>query len=336
MAIATITARTLGQMPDLILRECGERALERTFAAAKLPLHLIEDRNYFIPQISLKAFVAEGSRLLGDRDIGLLAAPVLSVTDYGLWSDYVLTAPTLGGALQRAREAVTLHASGDCVALEPRGNHMRFTYRFAESRGEDYDNVAFVAASIMLSIVRAYAGSGWRPQWLEFNIAPRRSVQRIEDTFGCIAKLGAETVAFPVPVRMLAMQRPPRRVTDVVSMEDVMRERLRRPPATLVDAVSEQIRLRIREGQPLLDDVALALGMGPRTLQRALDADGIGFRSLAGRLKIERAKELMRLPDMSVTRVSLELSYSTPANFARAFQRETGVPPGLFLSKLPG
>jgi AraC family transcriptional regulator len=43
--------------------------------------------------------------------------------------------------------------------------------------------------------------------------------------------------------------------------------------------------------------------------------------------RIERAKELLRQPDLSVTRIGLNVGFSDTSSFSAAFRRETGVTP---------
>jgi AraC family transcriptional regulator len=43
--------------------------------------------------------------------------------------------------------------------------------------------------------------------------------------------------------------------------------------------------------------------------------------------RIERAKELLRQPDLSVTRVGLNVGFGDTSSFSAAFRRETGVTP---------
>lgn len=330
MTTATITARTLGEMPTLVERECGEAALHRVFARAGLPLHLLEERDFYIPQAALKSFVEGASHALGGQDIGLVAAPHLSVMDYGRWGDYVLGGETLGVALERALETVHLHASADWLAVAPSANEILFGYRFADAGGRGYDDIAFVAAAVMLSIPRAYLGARWSPRWLELDIDVRKDRQSIERTFGCEARLGRGCVAVPIPREALDTPRRSSRPHKTVTLDDVIMERGWHPPRMLVDLVREQIRMRLADGQPKLETVAQAIDLGPRTLQRRLAAGGISFRDLATMVKIDRARELLAEPGMSVTQVANELSFSTPANFTRAFSARTGQSPSRY------
>lgn len=329
---AMITARALGAMPALIARECGERGLQLAFERSDLPLRLLDSPDCFIPQLALSRFIAAGGRLLGERNIGLLFAPHLTVADYGLWGDYVLSAPTLGDSLDRAVRAIPYHASGDQLAVADDGNHARFIYRFASSGSSGYENVAYCAAGVMLSVARAYLGASWKPEWLEFDIPARRETDAVEDAFGCAVRLGGAAISVVIPRDTLGEERlaPPARPS--VTFADVVRTRRGGPPTTVSECVTDLIRLQLMDGEISLDGAARSLGMGSRTLQRELERSGTSFRALANASRTERAKELLRERDATVTSVAFELGYSSPAHFARAFAKLTGLQPSKYRS----
>ena len=93
--------------------------------------------------------------------------------------------------------------------------------------------------------------------------------------------------------------------------------------AALADGV-EQIRAQVLTGSVSIDRAAQSMDTSVRTLQRELNRAGTDFRSLASAARIQRATELLRHTKGSITRVSAELGYSSPANFARAFRKATG------------
>lgn len=77
--------------------------------------------------------------------------------------------------------------------------------------------------------------------------------------------------------------------------------------------------------------------MGASTIARdnaATQAEPGGNRFLANAARLQRAAELLRHTNGSITHVSAEMGYSSPANFARAFRKATGHGPREFRSKM--
>ncbi|MFC0289651.1 helix-turn-helix domain-containing protein [Kaistia hirudinis] len=66
---------------------------------------------------------------------------------------------------------------------------------------------------------------------------------------------------------------------------------------------------------------------GIRSLPRELERAGTELRHLASAVKIWRVTGLRRDTGESITDVSVELGYSSPANFARVFRKATVAAP---------
>jgi AraC-like DNA-binding protein len=276
----------------------------------------------------MTGFLAEIERRTGEAHLGLLLAPHLTLASYGCWGEYVLGAETLGAAVARAVEASGYHSRGDRTTLTVDGEVARLAYLSAARGRPGYAHVALGAVGVMLSLCRAYASPGWRPLRIELDIARPRSIGRFEEAFGCPVRFDAPTAAVCFAPHLLDARRPPRARPRLLTIEDVARARL--DPASrdgLVGVVSAQIRAQVLAGSVSLDAAARALDLSVRTLQRALQREGTDFRSLANAIRARRAGELLRGTSASVTEIAAELGYTTPANFARAFRKATGLAP---------
>ena len=81
------------------------------------------------------------------------------------------------------------------------------------------------------------------------------------------------------------------------------------------------------EHLPSLETMAERLGMHRRTFQRALAGEGTSYSHLTERVLFRRAATLLGDQGLSVTSISVELGYSSPSSFVRAFRRIAGVTP---------
>jgi AraC-like DNA-binding protein len=90
--------------------------------------------------------------------------------------------------------------------------------------------------------------------------------------------------------------------------------------------VEHLIALGLMERRPHEEWLCRRLQMSRRLLQRALAARDTTFRTLLLRALMSRAVELLQTR-LSVTEVALELGYSDPAHFTRAFARRFGESP---------
>jgi AraC-like DNA-binding protein len=81
------------------------------------------------------------------------------------------------------------------------------------------------------------------------------------------------------------------------------------------------------EGMPTLAELAHLLNQSPRTLDRHLGREGSRFLAISKRVRHEKACELLKASEQSITQVAYQLGYKDGANFTRAFRRESGLSP---------
>ena len=71
--------------------------------------------------------------------------------------------------------------------------------------------------------------------------------------------------------------------------------------------------------------IARLLGLSPRSLQRRLREEGVGFASLLDEVRLGLACHWLGIGTLAFERISERLGYSEPSAFTRAFRRWTGV-----------
>ena len=97
------------------------------------------------------------------------------------------------------------------------------------------------------------------------------------------------------------------------------------------ETLSMQVRARLIDllpsGQPTQGQVAEALHMSVRNLQRRLQAEGTGFKQLLDETRRELAVQYVRQAYRPLGEITYLLGFSEPSNFTRAFRRWTGATP---------
>ena len=194
-----------------------------------------------------------------------------------------------------------------------------------------YHTIAAAAAGVLLSLCRGYLPADWQPVRVELDIDRPRNLDVLEEAFGCPVRCRAPAVSIVMERHhLMAGRRRPS--GPIVTIEDVAGDRFGEAPKDVLDVIVEQIRAQVLTGNVSIDRTAAAMDTSVRTLQRELNRAGVGFRTLANAARVKRATELLRHTHGSVTTVSAELGYSSPANFARAFRAATGNAPRDFRS----
>lgn len=332
MVKSMITARTLSVLPEMLVAESGPRRLDFVCEQAGLPTALPYSVNqeFYIPQLSLLKFVDAAGRELGVRCIGLLAAHMVSVRDYGLWGDYLLSAPTLRASIQRGLRVYYLHSTGDTLEAVSVAGGVELRYRSGVAGMRASENISYIGLGVIESLVKHYAGQSWRPENVTLDFLVQRGQDCIEDALGSRVHFGGKHVGIFIPDHILDLPNSHPEPAREITIADVIHSRRGRTPITHSEKVRALVRVQMLEGMPSLDRVAGVLAIGVRTLQRHLDGEATTFRKIVESVLFERAAELLGEPHISVTQIAMTLGYSSPSHFARAFRQTIGLSPTAF------
>ncbi|HVK52398.1 MAG TPA: AraC family transcriptional regulator ligand-binding domain-containing protein [Pseudoxanthomonas sp.] len=98
-------------------------------------------------------------------------------------------------------------------------------------------------------------------------------------------------------------------------------------PGSLRVQMLQQMHALLPRHRCNLEQVAPALGMSVRTLQRRLKQAGMDFEDELDRMRRDLAEQLLLHSHLSVAQVAHELGYRCAASFSRAHQRWFGISP---------
>jgi AraC-like DNA-binding protein len=105
-------------------------------------------------------------------------------------------------------------------------------------------------------------------------------------------------------------------------------------PATPTKGQVERLLLSSPMGSLTANDVAEAMFVSKRTLQRRLEQEGISYRELTERLFSALADRHLREPNLTIETVAMLLGYNDTAAFRKAFHRWYGQSPGTYRANL--
>lgn len=155
-----------------------------------------------------------------------------------------------------------------------------------------------------------------------------------QQAFGCPLRFGQPAnrvllrpadLALPLPARDAAMA--------------TLHERLVKDELERLEGLSTSHRARriladaLATAEPRREQLAAALKISERTLQRRLQAEGTSFQQLLDDTRRELAQQYLRRPGSSLKQVAAQLGFEDPSNLQRACRRWFGESPGQYRAR---
>ncbi|WP_271009880.1 AraC family transcriptional regulator [Paucibacter sp. B51] len=254
----------------------------------------------------------------------------ISPRHFGVIGYAALACGTLAQALQRLeRHHRSVYDVNQAqVELGPDGLHIVW----GVERGRPGPLVDETALAALMHLTRDLSGKPLRALGVDF-VNPRPAdVKPYEAYFGGPVRFAQPLTRLTLAHADLAL---PLRASDsaLLALLDEQAERLLQELGTH-QALSEPLALwrhtligLIRSGRTALADLAQALHLSPRSLQRRLSEQGSSFQTLLDQTRQQLAEAYLRDPELELSEVAGLLGYSEHSALSRAFRQWTGQTP---------
>ncbi len=186
----------------------------------------------------------------------------------------------------------------------------------------------------VLSVARHGTGTRVSPLRVEF-VEPRQHVKTIERHFGCPVVCGAprNTIVF----RAADAQRPfvTRNAELLALLAPQFEEELKQEDGDedFAERVRGAIQQQLTGRRPTIEDIADALHVSSRTLQRRLQDDGLSFQRVLEAARHQLARHYLNNSVLELNEAAYLLGYEDANSFVRAFRTWEGVPPARWREK---
>jgi len=180
----------------------------------------------------------------------------------------------------------------------------------------------------VLSIARHGTGTHLSPLRVEF-LQPRPHVKIMERHFGCSVACGAARNA--IVFRAADARRPfvTRNAELLAMLAPQFEEELKQENGTedFAERVRGAIQQKLTGQRPTIEDVADALHVSSRTLQRRLQDAGSSFQRVLEDARRRLARHYLNNSVLELNEAAYLLGYEDANSFVRAFRTWEGVPP---------
>ncbi|PSN14820.1 AraC family transcriptional regulator [filamentous cyanobacterium CCT1] len=272
--------------------------------------------------------IENAANLEGLQTLGFLIGRQTPIHTLGTLGKILNNCLTLFDLLITMEQLVRLENSGEHASLQWENDSVWWQFHYDFPAHSSSLQVNLYALGLYLSALRVALGATWRPTEIHLQGQPCRSLRAIDDFADTTIHFLSPYNAIKIPRAALSLPYNPLATGDDLNLHPDYEEYWQSAPAsTFFDSLQQLVQALLPYGCPDISLVAAASGLSVRSLQRHLTETELTYSKLIDQVRFNRAVALLQQPNVKLLEVALELGYTDPANFARAFKRWAGVSP---------
>ncbi len=310
----------------LKLEELGIRA-SAVLRRAGLPLGLIDQPRVLLTTEELFALWRAIGEVSANPAIGLLLGTENKTERFQPIVLAALSTESLGSAVEQMARYKQLTCPEE-ILQEMDGGEWRIQFRWLLAEEVEPRVLIECCFAWVLSVARHGTGTHLSPLRVEF-VEPRLHVKAIERHFGCPVLCGARRNA--IVLRAADARRPlvTRNAELLALLVPRFEEELRRVDGheNFAERVRVAIQQKLTGRRPTIEDIADALHVSSRTLQRRLQDVGSSFQRALEEARHQLARHYLNNSLLELNEAAYLLGYEDANSFVRAFRTWEGIPP---------
>lgn len=309
-------------------------------AAGKITPEQLNTPDLRISGTQAEAIWAAAVERTRDADFGLHLGEQAQPAVLGLVGYVMLSAADLRDALEKLIRYTNLLTNGVRGRLTTERGQAHIEFQLVD----EMDNYLLrsprqpmecTAASIF-PLAKALTGRALPVKAMAFQHAAPAVVREHRRIFGVPATFGARVARLSFDAAALAwpvVHADPRLLSAFEGEAGAVLARLGEDQPWAVRARQAAADL-IKAELPAIDQVARALKVSPRSLQRSLAEEGTSYRAVVDEVRRSLAERHLARPETSLNEVAFLLGFSEPSAFHRSFKRWTRQTPQQFRAAL--
>lgn len=195
----------------------------------------------------------------------------------------------------------------------------------AWNRFSDWSNLA-----VPLGVVREALGPSWTPAHVRLQSRVQVG-DVVRETFpNCDIRTGAPFSGFSIPLQRLSWRMRPFEARDHKGLTEKETSAVKIGTNEIGPYLAELVAPLLAERKMSVQLAAELASTSVRSLQRQLTREGTSWRDVLTKARFDHAARLLRETECPILEISMDLGYSDPSHFARAFRGLTGVSPSAY------
>lgn len=264
----------------------------------------------------------------GDPAFGLRVARQVQPTTFQALGYALAASTTLAEAYTRAERYCRIVTDAGELKLERLGEECHLLLHTVRGEAAPAEEATDAFAALQVRTVRGLSGRSVLPLRVQLRRAPPAQTEPYLRAFHAPVAFGAadNRLVFAAADfdRPLEGANPElARINEGLAAQQLARLDQADLPARLRVLLTE----RLPDGEPTADELAAALHLSLRSLQRKLAERGLRYENLLDDTRRELALAQLREARLSLNEIAFLLGFSDASSFSRAFRRWTGLSP---------
>lgn len=305
---------------------------EALFKSCGINLAQALDTNARFPVTRISRVLHLATEQSGDENFGLMVAKYIRPTSWhalgiSIWASHSMRE----SYLRLIRYQRMFHTALE-IRMEEREARTVVSMRFSEAYAPllcDTDMDAIMATTVLTC--RHLAEGQFRPQKIQLCRPCPANPQGFERLFRCPVAFAAAENLIIIDPKDLDTLLPTRNAELAMLNDRLIQEYLARLDRhDIVNRVYLQLLETLGRELPDQEQLARALHLSQRNLQRKLQQAGTSYQEILDQLRKELSCQYLQQSHLSINEISYRLGFSKVGSFTRAFQRWSGVPPSTY------
>jgi AraC-like DNA-binding protein len=308
-------AQLAGLNPRTMLREVGLDPAALADPDQRIPLHPV------------LALLENAARASGWQDFGLRMAESRRLADFGAISLLIAHQSSLREGLETTIRYLHMINESLVINIEEVGGLVLIREEFVVEHARPTPQAYELAVGALYRMCNALLGPRWRPQMVSFTHKAPDNLAVHRRLFGPNVQFESEFNGFVCSGADLDRANPaadPKMASYARRFVDTLGERSDVSTAREVRKIAHRL---MPLGRASITQIAQAMGLNVRTLQRRLAAEEEDFTTILNGVRRELALRFVANPSFSLTHTASLLGYRQLSSFTRWFGAEFGVSP---------
>jgi AraC-like DNA-binding protein len=292
-----------------------------------IPLWQYHESHSMVPGSHFYTLVGRVAGILGAEEFGYLIASYTPITALDDFSQQLGQSLTVYEAVKTFNRLYAQMSSIDRFWSVEDGEGLwwlRKRVQAADRAGGQQMELG--ALNYMVQTVRLGAGPNWVPEKIYLEAESISSMNRLSEFRNAVICKGQGVSGFLIPRSLFARSIPAERSSILpLNAGKLFSEA---PSSEFSESLRQLVRSYLSFGHPCIEEIADAVGMGVRTLQRRLKKDGLTYKRVVDQARYQVSADFLCDSHVKLIDIAHELGYSDQANFNRAFHRFAGIAPG--------